>query len=95
MKYILIFCIFVGVTLSQDKCGTWDAVIIKIEKADTSFVVTGMNYMPDCQTPSGVFFEWSTNQFGVCQLTPGMKINFDTWRPAKGYWKYKRMYAEH
>lgn len=97
---IVIFAILFSLepVRSQDSteiysCGTWDAVICNIEKVDTAFVVSGMSMMPDC-SPSGIMFEWWTNQFGISGLSLGMIINFDKFKPIKGYWKYKSMYGK-
>lgn len=80
--------------LAYSQCGTWDAKIISIQKVDTSFIITGKNYMPDCKTPSGIYFEWQTDQNGASELKKGMRIDFDKWKPQKGYWKYLRLYSK-
>lgn len=81
---------------SQNKdtdCGIWDAVILKIEKLDTSYVVTGQNVMPDC-TPIGIFFEQWANESTIKELRIGMRLDFVKFKPYSGYWKYKRIYTK-
>jgi len=83
-------------TYSQETtndCGLWDAVIVSIERDNDSFIVTGKNYMPDCTTPSGIYFEWLASKDCIRELATGMRIDFDKFKPVKGFWKYKRILA--
>lgn len=79
---------------NKNECGTWDAVIISIDKINNNFVVTGKNFMPDCTTPSGIYFEWLADKECLKELKIGMKIDFDKFRPNKGNWNYSRLYTE-
>ncbi|HAY34733.1 MAG TPA: hypothetical protein DCY06_11440 [Bacteroidetes bacterium] len=80
---------------NKNECGTWDAVIISIEKFNDSFLVTGKNFMPDCVTSSGIYFEWSADKECVKELALGMRLDFDKFKPIKGYWRYNKMFTEH
>lgn len=50
--------------------------------------------MPDCITPSGIYFEWSADKECIKELALGMKIDFDKFKPTNGHWRYKRMFTE-